>query len=128
MPEIRVDPLSGHRAIVADERAARPGSGLAAPPADPPIDPERDPFLEGHEDRTPPELDALRPDESAPDTPGWAVRVVPNLFPAVHADAQAPPREARVDLFASAPASGHRVLSKDTAAGWLSASSATKVK
>ena len=107
MPEIRIDPLSGHKTIIADERAARPGSGLQAPPADPPIDSERDPFLEGHEDRTPPELDALRPDESAPDTPGWAVRVVPNLFPALTPDASAPPREARVDLFASAPATGH---------------------
>ncbi len=107
MPEVRVDPLSGHKTIIADERAARPGSGLQAPPADPPIDPERDPFLEGHEDRTPPELDALRPDGSAPDTPGWAVRVVPNLFPALTPDASAPPREARVDLFASAAAAGH---------------------
>ena len=107
MPEVRVDPLSGHKAIIADERSDRPGSGLEAPPADPPIDPARDPFLAGHEDRTPPELDALRPDESAPDTPGWQVRVVPNLYPALSADAAAPPREARVDLFTTAPATGH---------------------
>jgi UDPglucose--hexose-1-phosphate uridylyltransferase len=121
MPEIRVDPLSGHKTIVADERAARPGSGLQAPLADPPIDPERDPFLEGHEDRTPPELDALRPGESAPDTPGWAVRVVPNLFPALSPDASAPPREARVDLFASAPATGHHevIVATPRAAGSL---------
>ena len=30
---------------------------------------------------TPPEIDALRPDGSAPDTPGWTVRVVPNKYP-----------------------------------------------
>ncbi|MCU0314619.1 MAG: hypothetical protein MUC84_11245, partial [Solirubrobacteraceae bacterium] len=111
MPEVRVDPLSGLKTIIADDRAARPGSGIAAPPADPPIDPAGDPFLEGHEDRTPPELDALRPDGSAPGTPGWLVRVVPNLYPALVADAVAPPREARVDLFAAQPAQGaHEVI------------------
>jgi UDPglucose--hexose-1-phosphate uridylyltransferase len=111
VPEVRVDPLSGLKTIIADDRAARPGSGIAAPPADPPIDPAGDPFLEGHEDRTPPELDALRPDGSAPGTPGWLVRVVPNLYPALVADAVAPPREARVDLFAAQPAQGaHEVI------------------
>jgi UDPglucose--hexose-1-phosphate uridylyltransferase len=49
----------------------------------PPFDPEADPFLEGHEERTPPELFALRPDGGAPDTPGWKVRVVPNLYPSL---------------------------------------------
>ena len=107
MPEVRVDPLTGHKTIIADERSGRPGSGLAPPPPDAPIDPETDPFLEGHEDRTPPELDALRPDGSAPDTPGWQVRVVPNLYPAVAADALPPDREARVDLFTTTAAHGH---------------------
>lgn len=111
MPEIRVDPLTGLRAIIAGERSERPGSGLEPPPADPPPDPERDPFIEGHEDRTPPELDALRADGSAPDTPGWQVRVVPNLYPALDPEAVAPPREARTDLFATAAASGsHEVI------------------
>ena len=55
MPELRVDPLSGLRTIVAAERAGRPGGGWAIPER-PPIDPESDPFLEGHEERTPPEL------------------------------------------------------------------------
>lgn len=111
MPEIRVDPLSGLKTIIADGRAGRPGSGIEAPPADPPLDPERDPFLGGHEDRTPPELDALRPDGSAPDTPGWLVRVVPNLYPALRDDAEAPPREARVDLFTATAAEGaHEVV------------------
>ncbi|HSC91150.1 MAG TPA: hypothetical protein VLB86_05805 [Gaiellaceae bacterium] len=40
------------------------------------------PFCEGREDRTPPEVLALgRPGGDA-DSPGWRVRVVPNLFPA----------------------------------------------
>ena len=84
MPELRIDPLSGHRTIVAGERSRRPGGEPRSAPADP-IDPERDPFAEGHEDRTPPELYALREDGSAPDSPGWRVRVVPNLYPALSA-------------------------------------------
>ncbi len=39
------------------------------------------PFCEGREDRTPPESLAL-PERQPPDTPGWLVRVVPNLYPA----------------------------------------------
>jgi UDPglucose--hexose-1-phosphate uridylyltransferase len=51
----------------------------------PAVDPETDPFLSGHEERTPPELFALRPDGGggSPDSPGWTVRVVPNLYPAL---------------------------------------------
>ena len=60
-----------------------------------------DPFAEGHEPRTPPELYALRPGGGAPDTPGWRVRVVPNLYPALTGagpewDARAPMRVLRV--------------------------------
>ena len=57
-PELRIDPLSGLRVIVAGERGSRPGAWLDVPPR-PPIDRERDPFAAGHEDRTPPELFTL---------------------------------------------------------------------
>ena len=40
------------------------------------------PFCEGREDRTPPEVFALPAEGRAADTPGWRVRVVPNLYPA----------------------------------------------
>ena len=82
MPELRLDPLSGLRTIVAGERAGRPGGELRAEPR-PPLDPERDPFLEGHEDRTPPEVFAWRPEGGKANGPGWTVRVVPNLYPAL---------------------------------------------
>ncbi|CAB4915307.1 unannotated protein [freshwater metagenome] len=111
MPELRVDPLTGLRVLIAGERADRPGTDLRPPEPDPAIDPERDPFLEGHEDRTPAELDAERPGGSAPDTPGWLVRVVPNLYPALEADSPDPPREARIDLFSATGARGaHEVI------------------
>ncbi len=110
MPEVRIDPLTGFRAIVAGSRAHRPGGGLSAtPPA--PLDRESDPFAEGHEDRTPPELYAVRPGGGAPDTPGWTVRVVPNLYPALSDDSPTPEPDAKPDLFWAGPARGaHEVI------------------
>jgi UDPglucose--hexose-1-phosphate uridylyltransferase len=110
VPEVRVDPLTGLKVIVAGERATRPGGGPTATPAEP-IDPESDPFADGHEDRTPPEVFAVRPGGGAPDTPGWTVRVVPNLYPALTEDAPEPAPVARPDLFGAAAARGtHEVI------------------
>jgi UDPglucose--hexose-1-phosphate uridylyltransferase len=108
LPDVRVDPLTGLRTIIAADRAGRPGGGLSCTPPDP-IDPETDPFLEGHEDRTPPELHRVGGGE--PDTPGWTVRVVPNLYPALTPDAADPPPDANPDLFsATAARGGHEVV------------------
>ena len=110
MPELRIDPLTGQRAVIAGDRAGRPGGELTATPA-PPIDRERDPFADGHEDRTPPELYALRPNGGAPNSAGWKVRVVPNLYPALERDSPAPPPSANPELFWSGAASGaHEVI------------------
>jgi len=110
MPEVRVDPLTGQRTIVASDRATRPGGGLSAAPADP-IDEEKDPFLEGHEDRTPPETYALRTNGSQPDAPGWSVRVVPNLYPALDPESAEPAPFAKPELFTATPARGaHEVV------------------
>ena len=110
MPEVRIDPLTGLKTIVAAERVIRPGGGLSAEPC-PQIDPETDPFAEGHEDRTPPEVYALRSNGSAPDSPGWLVRVVPNLYPALDPASAEPPPFAKRDLFAATAARGaHEVV------------------
>jgi UDPglucose--hexose-1-phosphate uridylyltransferase len=110
MPEVRIDPLSGDKAIVAGERAARPGGGPRAEPA-PPLDAADDPFAEGAEDRTPPEVYAVRPDGGPADGPGWTVRVVPNLFPALAPDASGPIPDAQPELFAARGAAGaHEVI------------------
>jgi UDPglucose--hexose-1-phosphate uridylyltransferase len=115
--ELRIDPLSGHRTIIAGERSRRPGGEpRCEPPA--PIDPEQDPFAEGHEDRTPPELYAVRPGGGPPNSPGWMVRVVPNLYPALtppdeHTATQSPPAETRgaPELFVAREATGaHEVI------------------
>ena len=108
--ELRVDPLTGLRVVIAAARADRPGGHFDLEP-EAAIDAQRDPFLPGHEDRTPPEVYAVRPDGGAPDTPGWSVRVVPNLYPAVAPDGAAPPSEAVPDLFWAEPATGtHEVI------------------
>jgi UDPglucose--hexose-1-phosphate uridylyltransferase len=110
-PELRIDPLSGLRVIVAGERGSRPGAWLDVPPRQP-IDRKGDPFAAGHEDRTPPELYAL-PGENG----SWRVRVVPNLYPALSAGEPEPGPDplaggrGEPDLFASRPALGaHEVI------------------
>jgi UDPglucose--hexose-1-phosphate uridylyltransferase len=110
MGEIRVDPLSGHKTIVAGERSARPG-GEPRCPMPQPMDIEKDPFAEGHEQRTPPELYAVRPNGGEPNSPGWTVRVVPNLYPALELDSPPTSADAQPDLFSASPASGaHEVI------------------
>ena len=86
MNELRVDPLTGLKTIIAAARADRPGGQFDLEPP-PPINAEKDPFALGHEDQTPPEVYAVRPDGGGADTPGWTVRVVPNLYPALTTDA-----------------------------------------
>ena len=67
-PEWRFDPLTGRRVLISPARGERPiGVRLTCP------------FCEGHESETPPEVYALR-DGSAPNGPGWQVRVVPNRY------------------------------------------------
>ncbi len=41
------------------------------------------PFCTGREAKTPQEVFAVRPAGSAPNTPGWKVRVIPNKYPAL---------------------------------------------
>ncbi len=107
MSEIRVDALSGLRTIVAAVRAER-GQDVRPQSLD---SAAGDPFAEGNESQTPPELHAVRPDGSAPDTPGWRVRVFPNRYPVVEPDAPVAEREANTHLFTALAGSGaHEVI------------------
>ncbi len=82
MRELRFDPLRNRWVIVVPERARRPSDYLLHKAAGPVRGSMACPFCPGREDKTPPEIFALR-DGSSPDTPGWRVRVVPNKFPAL---------------------------------------------
>jgi UDPglucose--hexose-1-phosphate uridylyltransferase len=78
MPEFRKDPLVSRWVVFAPERSRRP---IQMKPAETPLE-DLQAFSSGNEHLTPPEVFALRPAHSAPNTPGWRVRVVPNRFPA----------------------------------------------
>jgi len=87
MAEMRRDPISGRWVVIATERAARPHD-FAVSRGD-----KREgfcPFCEGNEDRTPPEIAAVRPDGGGPNQPGWRIRVVPNKYPALQFGAASP--------------------------------------
>ena len=81
MPELRKDPINRRWVIIATERAARPTDFKHETLSENDID--KCPFCEGREDRTPPELFTVGRNGTAPNTPGWKVRVVSNKFPAL---------------------------------------------
>jgi UDPglucose--hexose-1-phosphate uridylyltransferase len=77
--ELRHDRLAGRTVIVAAGRAARPHQFASSGP-----DEQREGdcvFCPGHEQKTPPET--ARVGDGTPGSPGWRVRVFPNLFPIV---------------------------------------------
>lgn len=80
MPELRKDPISQRWVIIASERATRPSDLM---PEAPPPAPAFDPFAEGNEDKTPPEIASFRTPGTHANKPGWRIRVVPNKFPAL---------------------------------------------
>ncbi len=81
MPQLRQDLVTQRWVAIATERAKRPSSFSRA--AAVPVPPAATcPFCVGHESMTPPEVMAYRTPGSEPNTPGWEVRVVPNLYPA----------------------------------------------
>jgi UDPglucose--hexose-1-phosphate uridylyltransferase len=77
-PDLLFDPLGRRHVLLAPERANR---GAPSYEDDPP-DPQPCDFCGEHETQTPPETYAIRAAGTEPDTPGWRVRVVPNLYPA----------------------------------------------
>jgi UDPglucose--hexose-1-phosphate uridylyltransferase len=100
MPELRIDPLTRRKVLIAQDRAHRPNdyrdsppAGLAAgtigPPAATPLAAatpspatptiaEHCPFCATHEDRTPPAVAQVPADPQS-----WLARAVPNKFPAL---------------------------------------------
>ncbi|MGZ8497840.1 MAG: galactose-1-phosphate uridylyltransferase [Candidatus Binatia bacterium] len=83
MSEFTKDPLTGRGVIIAPERGQRPNQFVPTSVAE---SAQPCPFCPGNERQTPPESWANRPADSAPDRPGWSIRVVPNKYPAVTAD------------------------------------------
>lgn len=81
LPELRRDPITGRWVIISTERSKRPTAFVRESVT------IRGPipcvFCPGNEGKTPPELLVYGRNGGAPNTPGWALRVVPNKFPAL---------------------------------------------
>ena len=85
MSDLRKDPVTGRWVIIAPDRAKRP---VENEPVFRVVGDRFDPFEEGNEGHTPPEIYAARDPGGTPNGPGWRVRVVPNKFPALRTDLQ----------------------------------------
>lgn len=84
MSELRWDPLKLNWVIIATERGRRPRDFY--------VDEEKKsmtacPFCYGNEDKTPPEIFAIRPDGQS-NTANWRVRVIPNKYPALRVEGE----------------------------------------
>lgn len=113
-PELRRDPVTGRWVATAPQRARRP---IRISGHDPKHriagDPYPCPFCPGQEFETPHEVYAVRDAGTGADSPGWRLRIVPNMYPAVRAEPLPPATvPTTVDalgsasLFTSAPAIG----------------------
>jgi len=85
VPELRKDPVVGRWVIIATERARRPSDFTPEPTRL--KGPTGCVFCPGSEDKTPPEVLALRPGG----TSQWTLRVVPNKFPALQIEGDLAP-------------------------------------
>lgn len=85
MSELRRDPIVGRWVIISSERGGRPTDFEPAAPRPPDA---FCPFCEGNEDKTPPEIRAIRAPGTTPDSPGWKIRVVSNKFPALNIEGE----------------------------------------
>ena len=81
-PEFRRDPLHNVWVVFSPERQRRPQDFQPASLKPGAVDP----FAEGNERLTPPEVFAFRKEKTRPNEPGWRVRVVPNRYPAMRVE------------------------------------------
>jgi UDPglucose--hexose-1-phosphate uridylyltransferase len=83
MSTLRRDPITGRWVINTDRMVGTPSSLIEMEGL---VEKGICPFCEGNEKNTPPEIFALRNEGSEKDEPGWQVRVVPNISPALRVE------------------------------------------
>jgi len=115
MSELRQDPISGHWVVISERRGQRPAATTTTPgTTEVSTGPDAQcAFCPGNEHETLPEIAALREPGTAPDTPGWRVRVVPNKYPALSGGPSHPggPLADPAGLFPHRPGTGrHEVI------------------
>ena len=84
MSELRWDPLKLHWVIIATERGRRPRDFHVEQNE---AEMTSCPFCYGNEDKTPPEIFAIRPSGPA-NSPNWKVRVIPNKYPVLRIEGE----------------------------------------
>lgn len=85
MPELRYNAAVDDWIIIATERAKRPEDFASKSYVASQDSGANCPFCAGREAKTPQEIFAIRDSNTAPNTAGWQVRVIPNAFPALQA-------------------------------------------
>jgi UDPglucose--hexose-1-phosphate uridylyltransferase len=93
MPTLRRDPITARWVINPDLTDNLPSSLIEMEKLLPHV---TCPFCEGNEKHTPPEIFALRGKDSRKDGPGWEVRVVPNISPALKVELELDRRAERM--------------------------------
>jgi UDPglucose--hexose-1-phosphate uridylyltransferase len=88
MTELRKDSITERWVIVGSST----GEGVSYPGATRPPESGACPFCPGNEGKTPPEILAYREEGSAPNGPGWWVRVFANQFPILRIEEELNPR------------------------------------
>ena len=84
MNQLRRDPVTGRWSIILTQEKSELTDLIGDFPATK-QSVEACPFCEGNEYLTPPEIYALRPPGSKPNSPGWQVRVIPDRYPILEA-------------------------------------------
>jgi len=85
MPELRKDPVTDRWVIISSDRANRPIDFMEIKEKN---KKNLSPFSAGNEAMTPPEIFAIREQNSAPNSPGWSLRVIPNKYPALKVEGE----------------------------------------
>jgi len=80
MAELRRDPITGRWVIISTEEGDHTEEFEVEKHE---VKAAFCPFCYGNEDKTPPEIEACRPQGSSPNSPGWLTRTIPNKFPAL---------------------------------------------
>lgn len=86
MREFRRDPIVGRWVIISSERANRPFAFLKTSREE--DNKSTCAFCWGNEKFTPPEILAIREENTQKDTPGWSIRVIPNKYPALRVEGE----------------------------------------
>lgn len=85
MSELRRDPIMGRWNIIDTDE---PASIAEFEKETHPQSASKCPFCYGNESMTPPEIHAVRPQDSSVNGPGWQLRVVSNKFPALRIEGE----------------------------------------